>query len=57
MLNTLELYEALQQNLPKYHFIGVYAADQLPSFIHTFPAAVIINTDPSNKPGENWISV
>jgi len=43
--------------LPKSHFIGLYAADQLSPFIHTFPAAIIINTDPSNKPGEHWVAV
>ena len=57
MLNTIQLYEALQQNLPKNHFIGVYAADQLPHFIHTFPAAIIINTDPSHKSGEHWVAI
>jgi len=57
MLNTVELYESLQQNLPDGHFIGVYAADQLPHFIHTLPAALVIFTDPNNKPGEHWIAV
>jgi len=57
MLNILELYVALQQNLPRNHFIGVYAANQLPPSIHTFTAAIIINTAPSNKPGEHWVAV
>jgi len=35
----------------------MYFADQLPPFIHIVPAAIIMNTDPSNKPGEHWVAV
>lgn len=53
MLNILEIYEALQQNLPNGHFTGVFVGNQLPRCIDKFPAAIIINTTPSKKPGQS----
>jgi hypothetical protein len=35
----------------------VNATDSLPKFVHSYPAAFIINTHPKNKPGEHWIAV
>lgn len=38
-------------------FKGVYAYDKLPTSIPAYPAAYIINTAPSNTPGEHWVCV
>jgi hypothetical protein len=37
-------------------FIGTFARDQLP-IINTFPCGLIVNSDPSNKPGEHWTAI
>lgn len=36
---------------------GVYPADLLPSKIYERPCALIVNTDPSTKPGQHWIAI
>ena len=33
----------------------IYSPDTLPQYISFFPCAYIVNTDPSNLPGEHWI--
>lgn len=38
-------------------FEGVYPIDRLPTKISRTPAAVIINTDPSDEKGEHWIAI
>lgn len=37
-------------------FLGVYAADKIPKLIPS-GYGVIINLDPSNKPGSHWVGV
>ena len=39
------------------YFRGVYACDQIPSEEYPIPYAMIVNTDPSYKSGEHWVSV
>jgi hypothetical protein len=38
------------------NFLGVFASDELPDLIHSFPASLVVNTDPSHKPGTHWIA-
>lgn len=38
------------------YFIGVYPVDRLPD-VRTFPATMIVNTDPSNEGGEHWVAL
>lgn len=52
-MDTLSIWKALSKEKC---FLGVYPCDLLPDITRT-PAAVIINTDPSNKPGEHWVAV
>ena len=35
---------------------GVYARDEIPNEINTFPTGYIVNTDSSNKPGRHWLA-
>lgn len=41
--------------LKKQIFLGVYPKDKLPT-INNYPSCFILNTDPSNKPGEHWLA-
>lgn len=36
--------------------IGVFAADEIPKIVSSFPAAWIINTDRKTKPGKHWVT-
>ena len=38
-------------------FIGVFARDKLPRFVKPRPALLVVNTDPSWKPGEHWVAM
>lgn len=38
------------------NFIGVYPRDKLP-IIFEYPCALVINSDPSSKPGEHWLAL
>lgn len=37
-------------------FIGVYAVDQLPE-VRSFPATLVVNTDPISESGEHWVAL
>ena len=56
-MNTLEIKQALESNkFTKRNFSEVYAADELPKSLDTFPCGFIANTDPSTKPGTHWVA-
>ena len=43
----------------KCSYLGIFSQDHLPSpssNTHSFPLCFVANTDPSNKPGEHWVS-
>ena len=51
-MNTLQLERALKHNtFTKKIFVGVFAADEVPEIIDTFPYGFVANTDPSTEPG------
>ena len=51
-MNTLQIKRALERNpFTKKIFAGVFAADELPEIIDTFPCGFVANTDPSTEPG------
>ena len=57
-MNTLELEEILRRTLTRCNFIGVFACDQLPAkSAISRPTALVVNTDPSHKPGSHWLAV
>ena len=37
-------------------YMGTFPCDRLPR-VAKYPAALILNTHPSNKPGEHWVAV
>jgi hypothetical protein len=38
-------------------FLGVYAKDRLPSSLPNRPCLMVVNTEPSTRSGEHWISM
>ncbi len=52
-MNTFEINNYLK-NFPQ--FKGTYPRDMLPKINH-LPSGIVINTDPSNKPGEHWVAM
>ena len=56
-MNTLQLKRALERNtFTKKIFGGVFAADELPRVMNTFPCGFVANTDPSTEPGMSWVA-
>lgn len=54
-MNTLDIIKILGNNKnAKQSFHGVYPADMLPE-IHSYPASLVINLDPSTLPGSHWV--
>jgi nitrogenase subunit NifH len=37
-------------------FCGVFASDMIPQ-MSKYPAAIVCNTDPHDKPGQHWIAM
>lgn len=57
-MDTVELtYILTKDQFTKNDFIGVYAADHVPTSVHKAPACFIANTDPSQKPGAHWVAI
>ena len=57
-MNTLQIKRALERNaFTKKIFGGVFAADEVPQIIDTFPYGFVANTDPSTEPGTHLGSI
>ena len=55
-MNTLQIKRTLERNtFTKKIFDGVFAADELPKIMNTFPYGFVANTDPSTEPGTHWV--
>ena len=58
MLTTRDLEVMMMQDpVASSCFLGVFASDQLPSKISTYPSGLIVNTDPIDKPGQHWVAM
>ena len=58
MLRTQDLEcMARRKPLTASQFEGVFAADQIPKHVRSYPASMIVNTDPSHLPGEHWLAL
>ena len=56
-LNSIQLYKILSKDKnTKVCFRGVYAINTLPKKA-IYPSCLIVNTDPSNKPGSHWLAI
>ena len=57
-MNSLEISSILKRDrFTKHFFRGVFACDQLPKQFVPHPSAIVINTDPADKPGEHWLAI
>ncbi len=55
-MNTQQIKRTLEHNSKTAKkFCGVFAADQLPKSLSTFPCGFVANTDPSTEPGTHWV--
>jgi len=53
-MNTSDIYALLNGvNC----LIGVYARDKLPRYVNQRPAALIVNIDRQDQPGEHWVTI
>lgn len=56
-MDTKEIYDIIRKkgSLASI-FLGVFPSDMLPKVVKKRPSAIIINTDPANKPGKHWVA-
>ena len=54
-LTTTDLETVLMSD-PLLNFCGVMSYDTLPKMLSSYPCGLVINTDPSHKKGEHWVS-
>ena len=53
-----QIQKILQQEpWTKHCFVGVFAADTLPTQRIQPPCCLVVNTDPADKPGSHWIAI
>ena len=58
MLSTRDLEDMMRQDpVTSSCFLGVFASNELPSKIPSYPSGLIANTDPNNKPGQHWVAM
>ncbi len=56
-MNTVQLTAIMDKISCNTHFLGVLPSDHLPERpLNTLPALAIVNTDPSDLPGEHWVA-
>lgn len=57
-MDTVQIIKCMKNNIAtKKYFKGVFASDKLPTMKLKKPACLIINTDPSTKPGMHWVAI
>ena len=53
-MNTSQIVRVLNKHNS---FLGVFPCDKLPTSIKSFPAGLVANTDPFDKPGKHWVAI
>ena len=57
-MDTSQISHVLRADpFSKTHFQGVFSSDQLQYFNPELPCAVVVNADPSNRPGSHWMAI
>ena len=56
-MNSLQIDSILSKNrLSKKCYKGVYGSDNIKNF-HSYPYAIVVNTQKINQPGEHWVGM
>ena len=56
-MNSLQIDSILSKNrFTKRYYKGVYGSDNIKNF-HSYPYAIVVNTQKINQPGEHWIGM
>ena len=56
-MNTGQLNKCIDSDdLLRQQCLGAFASNCLPH-LHSFPAGIVANVDPDNKPGKHWIGI
>ena len=55
-MNSQQIHSILQPRLGD-SFCGVFSSDKVPKKLYTYPAGLVINTDPSGQPGTHWLAL
>ena len=57
-MDSLDIAQILKTDrYTKHYFRGVFPSDRLPRQYLPRPSALVVNTDPSTKPGQHWIAI
>ena len=56
-MNSNQISSILGRVIGRNRFTGVFASDNLSAHISTFPAYLVVNTDPHNEPGQHWLAI
>ena len=56
-MDSVQLLRVLKgDDMTRRDGIGVFPADRLPP-VNTYPSALVVNTDESNRPGTHWLAM
>lgn len=56
-LSTQQIYKEIHKDpYARLTFLGVFAKNRLPQ-VKIYPCSLVVNTDPSDKPGEHWLAI
>ena len=57
-MDTREITDILKRDrFTRPYFRGVFACNQLPKQHLPRPSVLVVNTDPSDKPGQHWVGI
>ena len=57
-MDTMQIKNVMKNNFrTKNYFKGVFPSDKLPKTKMHKPSCIIVNTDPSSKPGTHWVAI
>jgi hypothetical protein len=58
-MNNKQIYSILKsdKHVQDSNFLGVFPIDLIPMSAMKYPCCLIVNTKPSNHPGEHWVAV
>ena len=55
-MDTIQILKILKKAMGP-NFVGVFPSDQLPEPTKQKPFGMVVNLDPSTKPGSHWVAI